>query len=111
LAGYNRQAGSNGANRVCRDYFRIARHSTGIRGSAAWIRDFHEETNQLARRYSVPQLNKNMVFHDRFGIKPSSGKGEKRVWAATGKYPDEVDGKSIEETNESYTPSDKRRAG
>jgi hypothetical protein len=26
-------------------------------------------------------------------------------------YPDEVDGKSIEETNESYTPSDKRRAG
>jgi hypothetical protein len=53
----------------------------------------------------------NMVFHDRFGTKPSSGKREKRVWAATRKYPDEVDGKSIEETNESYTPSDKRRAG
>jgi hypothetical protein len=26
-------------------------------------------------------------------------------------YPDELDGGSIEETNESYTPSDKRRAG
>ena len=64
------------------DYFTFARHSTRIRGSAAWIRDFHEETT-LARRYSVPQLNKNMVFHDRFGSKPSSGKRQKRVWAAT----------------------------
>jgi len=27
------------------DYFTFARHSTRIRGSAAWIRDFHEETS------------------------------------------------------------------
>jgi hypothetical protein len=27
------------------DYFRFARHSTRSRGSAAWIRDFHEETS------------------------------------------------------------------
>jgi hypothetical protein len=27
LAGYNRQAGSNGVIQVCWDYFRLARHS------------------------------------------------------------------------------------
>jgi hypothetical protein len=43
-------------------YFRVARHSTRIWGSAAWIRDFHEETSSpedicatVEQKYDFPR--------------------------------------------------------